>query len=128
MPSHGPPIRYAIYTRQSVERPTDFSSCDAQFDNCQSFIDQRKNESLAWVSVRFDDEGESGGTLDRPAMNRLRKLVQSRGVDRIYVTALDRLAREVGDDELAEEVRQLAWSEPAPDAPHAASVAARAAR
>jgi hypothetical protein len=43
-------------------------------------------------------------------------------------TALDRLAREVGDDELAEEVRQLAWSEPAPDAPHAASVAARAAR
>ena len=43
-------------------------------------------------------------------------------------TALDRLAREVGDGELAEEARRLAWSEEAPDAPHAAAVAARATR
>lgn len=31
------PIRYAIYTRQSVETLTDFSSCDAQFQTCQDF-------------------------------------------------------------------------------------------
>ena len=43
-------------------------------------------------------------------------------------TALDRLAREVADGELAAEARRLAWSEEAPDAPHAAAVAARAAR
>ncbi|MEX2214848.1 MAG: recombinase family protein [Phycisphaeraceae bacterium] len=93
----GQSIRYAIYTRQSVERPADFSSCDAQFTKCQSFIEQRQSENLVWVGVRFNDEGESGGTLDRPALTHLRSLVQSHGVDRIYVTALDRLARRVYD-------------------------------
>jgi hypothetical protein len=42
--------------------------------------------------------------------------------------ALDRLAREVDDGEVAAEARRLAWSEPAPDAPNAAAIAARAAR
>ena len=49
------------------------------------------------MGQRFDDEGESGGTLDRPALTRLRALAQSGGVDRIYITALDRLARRVHD-------------------------------
>ena len=31
------PIRYAIYTRQSVERLEDFSSCQAQFMTCEDF-------------------------------------------------------------------------------------------
>jgi len=97
MPSTGQPVRYAIYTRQSVQQPADFSSCDAQFAKCQVFIDQRKSENLVWVGERFNDEGESGGTLDRPALIHLRSLVQSRGVDRIYVTALDRLSRRVYD-------------------------------
>ena len=43
-------------------------------------------------------------------------------------TALDRLAREVDDGELAAEARRLAWSEEAPDAPDAAAMAARAVR
>ena len=90
--SNGRAIRYAIYTRQSVARPADFSSCDAQFSKYQLFIEQRTSENLVWVGVRFDDEVESGGTLDRPAMTRLRELVQARGVDRIYVAALVRLA------------------------------------
>ena len=42
--------------------------------------------------------------------------------------ALDRLARAVDDDELADEARRLAWSEQAPDGPRVAAVAARAAR
>jgi site-specific DNA recombinase len=90
-------IRYAIYTRQSVERPADFSSCEAQFTKCQALADRGGNENVVWVGQRFDDEGESGGTLNRPALTRLRALVQSRGVERVYVTALDRLARRVYD-------------------------------
>lgn len=42
--------------------------------------------------------------------------------------ALDRLARAVEDGELAEEARQLAWSEQTPDDPRTAAVAAKAAR
>ena len=95
MPAQGQPIRYAIYTRQSVERPADFSSCDAQFMKCRSFADRDTN--TAWIGERFDDEGESGGSLERPALTRLRVLIQSGGVKCIYVTALDRLARRVYD-------------------------------
>lgn len=31
-------IPYAIYTRQSVEKLADFSSCQAQFRTCQDFV------------------------------------------------------------------------------------------
>ncbi len=89
--------RYAIYTRQSVDRPATFSSCEAQFANCQTFANRGASEHTVWVGTRFDDEGESGGTLGRPALTRLRALVQSHGVDLIYVTALDRLSRRVYD-------------------------------
>jgi len=65
MPSTGQPVRYAIYTRQSVQQPADFSSCDAQFAKCQVFIDQRKSENLVWVGERFNDEGESGAGFVR---------------------------------------------------------------
>lgn len=94
MPTGDLPIRYAIYTRQSVERPADFSSCEAQFDKCEA---RAKDQNLEWVGERFDDQGISGGTLDRPALARLRKLVASGGVDRVYVTAMDRLSRRAFD-------------------------------
>ena len=91
------PIRYAIYTRQSVERPADFSSCDAQFANCRTFADRGGKEEIVCVGQKFDDQGGSGGSLERPALARLRALVHARAVDRIYVIALDRLARRLYD-------------------------------
>jgi DNA invertase Pin-like site-specific DNA recombinase len=94
MPAAGQPIRYAIYTRQSVDKPADFSSSKAQFDTCHA---RAQAENLQWVGERFDDRGESGGTLDRPALTRLRKLVAYGGVDRVYVSAIDRLSRRAFD-------------------------------
>ena len=41
----------------------------------------------------FLDDGYSGATLVRPALERLRDLVASGGVDRLYVHSPDRLAR-----------------------------------
>lgn len=67
------PIRYAIYTRQSVDRPADFSSCDAQFERCESFIRDQVGD-FQWIGERFDDQGYSGASTDRPALNRLRAL------------------------------------------------------
>jgi hypothetical protein len=86
MPAPGQPIRYAIWTRQSVENPADLSSCDAQFEKCDSAA---RGENMQWVGLRFDDVGVSGGTLDRPALTLLRWLVASGGVDRVYVSAMD---------------------------------------
>jgi len=42
---------------------------------------------------QFQDDGYSGATLVRPALDRLRDLVAVGGVDRIYVHSPDRLAR-----------------------------------
>jgi DNA invertase Pin-like site-specific DNA recombinase len=90
-------IRYAIYTRQSVEKLADFSSCEAQFHTCRDYVSAFNDPQLHWCGQRFDDEGQSGATLDRPAMQRLRKVVDLGGVDRIYAVALDRVTRNMRD-------------------------------
>ncbi len=90
-------IRYAIYTRQSVEKLADFSSCEAQFHTCRDFVNALNDQRLRWCGQRFDDEGQSGATLDRPAMRKLRKVVDLGGIDRIYAVALDRLTRSMRD-------------------------------
>ncbi|MEX2670823.1 MAG: recombinase family protein [Phycisphaeraceae bacterium] len=91
------PIRYAIYTRQSVEKLVDFSSCEAQFHTCRDFAEATGERSLVWCGQRFDDEGESGATLDRPAMQKLRKVVDLGGIDRVYAVAIDRVTRSMRD-------------------------------
>jgi DNA invertase Pin-like site-specific DNA recombinase len=45
------------------------------------------------VEERFDDDGFLGGTLDRPALTRLRDLVRKREVDAVVIHRMDRLAR-----------------------------------
>jgi site-specific DNA recombinase len=90
-------IRYAIYTRQSVDGLFDFSSCEAQFMTCREFVQASGEDGSQWIGERLDDEGYSGATLDRPAMRKLRKLIDLRGIQRLYVVALDRLSRSVRD-------------------------------
>ena len=91
------PIRYAIYTRQSVHGPDDFSSCDAQFLICREFADASGEPELRWCRQRFDDPGHSGADLDRPGMHKLRKVVDLGGIDRVYAVALDRITRNMRD-------------------------------
>ena len=50
-------IRYAIYTRQSVDKAEDFSSCEAQFMTCQDFARETGEPWLHWIGERFGDEG-----------------------------------------------------------------------
>jgi len=90
-------IRYAIYTRQSVDRLADFSSCEAQFHTCRDFAEATGEPGLQWCGQRFDDEGQSGATLDRPGMRRLRKVIDLRGIQRVYAVALDRVTRSMRD-------------------------------
>lgn len=115
------PIRCAIYTCQSVDRLADFSSCQAQFQTCQDFIAALNDPLLHWCGQHFDDEGQSGSTLDRPAMRKLRKVVDLGGVNRIYAVALDRITpteaprvaeifRRAGKGELAYGNVRAIWS------------------
>jgi|CXWL01.1.fsa_nt_gi site-specific DNA recombinase len=92
-------VRCAIYTRQSVARPSgaDFTSCDAQRDACLALV--RAHAPEGWIPIveRFDDAGESGATTDRPALTRLLDQIASGGVDCVVVHRLDRLTRSVAD-------------------------------
>ena len=45
------------------------------------------------IAERFDDEGYSGTTLERPAFRRLLDLIRSGGIDRLVIYRLDRLSR-----------------------------------
>lgn len=45
------------------------------------------------VEERFDDEGYSGTTLDRPALHRLLSVVRSGGIEQLVIHRLDRLSR-----------------------------------
>jgi site-specific DNA recombinase len=45
------------------------------------------------IAERFDDEGYSGTTLERPAFQRLLDLIRSGGIDRLVIYRLDRLSR-----------------------------------
>lgn len=87
------PIRCAIYTRQSVDSQNDLSSCQVQFEACSAFV--RSQAGAGWLLLRdrFDDEGYSGATLDRPALKRLLGVVRSGDADRVVVHRLDRLSR-----------------------------------
>jgi DNA invertase Pin-like site-specific DNA recombinase len=89
--------RCAIYTRQSSNTDTDLTSCQVQFDACRSFLEAHANSGWHWIGERFDDEGYSGATLDRPALRHLLAQIRNGELDRVLVYHLDRLSRNVVD-------------------------------
>jgi Site-specific recombinases, DNA invertase Pin homologs len=91
------PRRFAIYTRQSAEPRDGLSSCEAQFQTCMDFAIAESEPEAAWIEERFDDEGVSGRTLDRPALSRLRRRLGTRDVHVVYAVAMDRLSRTLRD-------------------------------
>jgi site-specific DNA recombinase len=52
------------------------------------------------TALQFIDEGYSGATLVRPALERLRDVAAAGAVDRLYVHSPDRLARQYADQVL----------------------------
>lgn len=92
-------IRCAIYTRKSCEDGLDleFNSLDAQRESAESFIVSQQHEGWLCLPDRYDDGGFSGGSLDRPAMNRLLADIQAGLVDCVVVYKVDRLSRSLMD-------------------------------
>jgi site-specific DNA recombinase len=92
-------LRCAIYTRKSSEEglDQDFNSLDAQAEACAAFITSQKAEGWVPVATRYDDGGLSGGTLERPALQRLLADIGAGLVDQIVVYKIDRLTRSLAD-------------------------------
>ncbi len=92
-------IRCAIYTRKSSEEglDQDFNSLDAQREACAAYITSQKAEGWVLLPEQYDDGGVSGGTLKRPALQRLLADLDAGHVDQIVVYKIDRLSRSLSD-------------------------------
>jgi len=83
--------RCALYARVSSQRQADELTIESQIDALKQRIaaDGRTLDA----ELVFRDDGYSGTTLKRPALERLRDLAYAGGLDRLYVHSPDRLAR-----------------------------------
>jgi len=92
-------VRCAIYTRKSSEEGLEqgFNSLDAQREACAAYILSQAGEGWQDVRARYDDGGLSGGTLERPALQRLLADVAAGQIDIIVVYKVDRLTRSLLD-------------------------------
>ena len=97
--SASPRLRCAVYTRKSTEDglEQEFNSLDAQREACEAYV--LSQSSLGWrlVPDRYDDGGISGGTMDRPALQRLLQDIREKRVDVVVVYKIDRLTRSLSD-------------------------------
>jgi DNA invertase Pin-like site-specific DNA recombinase len=92
-------LRCAIYTRKSSEEGLDqtFNSLDAQRAACEAYI--ASQASLGWrlAPGAYDDGGISGGTLERPSLQRLLLDIMEGRIDVVVVYKIDRLTRSLMD-------------------------------
>ncbi|WP_376094333.1 recombinase family protein [Roseomonas sp. CCTCC AB2023176] len=99
MPATVRKLRCAVYTRKSTEEglEREFNTLDAQRDACEAYVASQRQEGWVLLRDRYDDGGFSGGTLERPALQRLLRDVEAGRVDVIVVYKIDRLSRSLMD-------------------------------
>ena len=92
-------LRCAVYTRKSTEEglEREFNTLDAQRDACEAYVASQRAEGWTLVPDRYDDGGFSGGTLERPALQRLLRDIEAGRVDVVVVYKIDRLSRSLMD-------------------------------
>ena len=92
-------VRCAIYTRVSTDHGLDqeFNSLDAQHDAASAYIRSQAHAGWTLIRSRYDDGGYSGGSTDRPALQKLLDDIRARKIDVIVVYKVDRLTRSLAD-------------------------------
>jgi DNA invertase Pin-like site-specific DNA recombinase len=92
-------LRCAIYTRKSTEEglEQDFNSLDAQREACEAYIASQAGEGWRLIGTRYDDGAYSGGTMERPALQRLLADIDAGKIDTVVVYKVDRLTRSLAD-------------------------------
>src|SRR3954466_11010849 len=82
-------MRAIVYSRVSTDaQERDGTSLDTQEPACLDFARER-----GWRVVEAIRDTASGYTLDRPGMERVRRLIREGSVDALLSYAVDRLAR-----------------------------------
>src|SRR6202166_4717106 len=93
------PVRCAIYTRVSTDHGLDqeLNSLDAQYDAASAYIKSQAHAGWTLIRSRYDDGGYSGGSTDRPDLQKLLDDIRARRIDVIVVYKVDRLTRSLAD-------------------------------
>ena len=89
------PYKVAVYIRWSTDDQEKGTTLEVQMESCSKFV-----ESQGWVfreDLLVVDDGYSGGNMDRPALAKLRQMVQAGHVQCVVVFKIDRLSRSVID-------------------------------
>jgi site-specific DNA recombinase len=98
-PAAKKPQRCAVYTRVSTENGLEqkFNSLHAQREAAQAYIKSQAHEGWKLIRDHYDDGGFSGGSLDRPGLQKLLADIRERRIDIVVVYKIDRLPRSVTD-------------------------------
>lgn len=91
--------RCAVYTRKSVQQdPThQFSSLEAQRSICCSYIASQQPKGWTEIAKHYDDDGKSGGDLNRPALQELLSDIECGLIDVVVIYKMDRITRTLLD-------------------------------
>jgi site-specific DNA recombinase len=91
--------RSAIYTRVSTGNglEQEFNSLHAQREAAQAYIKSQAHEGWKPIRDQYDDGGFSGGSLDRPGLQKLLADIRERRIDIVVVYKVDRLTRSLTD-------------------------------
>ncbi len=86
-----PQVRAALYARVSSDKQAQAQTIASQVEALQERM--RQEDLILDPELQFIDDGYSGATLVRPALERLRDMAAMGVIDRLYVHSPDRLAR-----------------------------------
>lgn len=91
--------RCAVYTRKSTEEGLDqeYNSIHAQVDAGQAYIVSQRHEGWVPVEGSYDDPAYSGGSMERPGLQRLLRDIEDGKIDIVVVYKIDRLTRSLAD-------------------------------
>src|SRR5215468_6849159 len=84
-------LRAALYARVSSQQQAEANTIGSQVEALQARI--RADGLRVSAECCFLDEGYSGSTLLRPALERLRDQAAAGALDKLYVHSPDRLSR-----------------------------------
>lgn len=100
-----PPI--AIYSRKSKFTGKG-ESIGNQIELCREYIRLHNGDAAADAALVFEDEGFSGGNLNRPAFQQMLRAARDHEISAIVVYRLDRISRNISDfSTLIEELSRL---------------------
>jgi site-specific DNA recombinase len=69
----------------------------SQREASEAYIKSQAHEGWKLIRTHYDDGGYSGGSMDRPALERLLDDIRARRIDVIVVYKVDRLTRSLAD-------------------------------